>query len=98
MGCISSFRHFGQATSFSYNAVLVQSWVVLQGAAKEDHIELFLSLFFSGEVAYPLEDEQGGLLGIFLHLWHQANHLPSLIAQFQSRSALFLEAVAGRVH
>ena len=71
---------------------------MLQGVAKEDHIELFLGLFFSGEVAYPLEDQQGGILGIFSHFWHQANHLSSLTTQLQTRSTLFLEAVAGRVH
>ena len=71
---------------------------MLQGASTEDHIELFLGLFFSGEVAYPLENQEGGLLRIFLYFLHQANDLPSLTAQFQSRSALFLEAAAGRVH
>ena len=54
---------------------------MLQGAAKEDHIELFLGLFFSGEVAYPLEDHQGGLMGIFYHILHQAKNLPSLTVQ-----------------
>jgi len=54
---------------------------VLQGAAKEDYIEPFLGLVFSGEVAYPLEEQQGGIPSIFSHLWHQANHLPSLTAQ-----------------
>ena len=71
---------------------------MLQGAAKEDHIEPILGLFFSGEVAYPLEDQKGGILGIFLHFFHQAKHLPSLTVQLQTRSMLFLEAVAGRVH
>ena len=98
MSYISSFHNFFQATSFNYRAVSVYSWVILQGAAKEDLVESFLGLFFSGELVYPLEDQKEGISGMFSYIWHQAKHLPSLTAQFPSRSALFSEATTGKVH
>ena len=42
---------------------------MLQGASKDDHIELIMDLFFSGEVAYPLggsEIRDPGHIYIFL--------------------------------
>ena len=54
---------------------------MLQGATKEDHIELFLGLFFSGEFVYPLEDQQGRLPGISPHLGIGPKHLCTFTLQ-----------------
>ena len=75
LGYLSSFKNFGQATSFSYNAFSVQSQVVLQGAVKDDLFESFLGLFFSGELVYPLGDQKGGLSSTFSHLRTCPEHL-----------------------
>ena len=64
---------------------------MLQGAAKEDLFEPFLGLFFSGELVYPLVDQQGRLTGIFSHLGTGPKHLCTFTAHSLAGTASFFK-------